>query len=85
MLVQIVGLLLASGFTEAAQVLVQPYAYGMSSRFKDHVKLAEVLVNQGHNVTVLVNTDQRKYIEQTLPVRNNCYIYPTVLYIALEL
>ena len=63
------GLLLLIGSLEAAQVLFQPFAYGMSSRFRDHIRLAEILVEQGHNVTVLINNVDRMYMKQRLPVR----------------
>ena len=69
MLLGTLVLMQLTGVAMASHVLFQPYAYGISSRLKDHIRLAEVLVDLGHNVTVLINEQDRKYMEQRLPVR----------------
>ena len=46
-----------------AKILMQPFAYGMNSRFMAGIKLAEILIDRGHNVTVLINSDDKKAME----------------------
>ena len=47
----------------SSEVLMQPYAYGMNSRFRDNIMMAEVLVERGHHVTVLINSDDKVSME----------------------
>ena len=65
------GLISIFGSIESAQVLFKPFAFGMNSRFEDHIRLAKLLLDQGHNIVVLIGTEDRKYMEQRLPVSSH--------------
>ena len=57
--------------TQCADILLQPYAYGMTSRLRDEVKMVELLTARGHHVTVLINNDDKKVMDH-IEVRTQC-------------
>ena len=55
-------LLVCLVIVEPSDILVIPYAYGMNSRFRDIIKMTDMLSKRGHNITVLINGDDKEYM-----------------------
>ena len=55
-------LLFSYSSVESANILVKPYSYGMCSRFRDVIKMSEILSERGHNLTVLLSDEDQKYM-----------------------